>query len=112
MKITQFVSNVLFGQKTFNDLNAFIDECYPDSDQYTVYVIDSVHRTTGLYDRLQPADQDMVMEFDARTGNLKQGISMLFATPLSSRKATRRHGLWWASVAAAPWMWPKRSPFC
>jgi hypothetical protein len=52
MKITRFVSNVLFGQKTFNDLNAFIDECYPDSDQYTVYVIDSVHRTTGLYDRL------------------------------------------------------------
>jgi 3-deoxy-alpha-D-manno-octulosonate 8-oxidase len=73
MKITRFVPNVLFGQNTFNDLNAFIDECYPDNNQYTVYVIDSVHRTTGLYDRLQPADQDLVMEFDASDREPKTG---------------------------------------
>ncbi len=65
MKITRFVPNVLFGRKTFDDLNAYIDEGYPDRDRYTVYVIDAVHRTTGLYNRLQPADRDLVMEFDA-----------------------------------------------
>jgi 3-deoxy-alpha-D-manno-octulosonate 8-oxidase len=73
MKITRFVPKVLFGQKTFNDLNAYIDECFPDNDQYTVYVIDSVQRTTGLYDRLQPADRDLVMEFDASDREPKTG---------------------------------------
>jgi 3-deoxy-alpha-D-manno-octulosonate 8-oxidase len=65
MKITRFVPKVLFGEKSFDDLNTFIDECYPDDASYTVYVIDLVHRTTGLYGRLQPADKDIVFEFDA-----------------------------------------------
>jgi 3-deoxy-alpha-D-manno-octulosonate 8-oxidase len=73
MKITRFVPKVLFGEKTFDDLNAYIDECFPDNDQYTVYVIDSVHRTTGLYDRLQPAAQDLVMEFNATDREPKTG---------------------------------------
>jgi 3-deoxy-alpha-D-manno-octulosonate 8-oxidase len=65
MKITRFAPKVLFGEKSFDNLNAFIDDCFPDSASYTVYVIDAVHRTTGLYDRLDPADRDLVMEFDA-----------------------------------------------
>ncbi len=73
MKITRFVPKVLFGQKTFNNLNTYIDDCIPDNDQYSVYVIDSVHRTTGLYDRLQPADRDLVMEFDASDREPKTG---------------------------------------
>ena len=73
MKITRFVPKVLFGEKSFDDLNSFIDECYPDSASYKVYVIDAVHRTTGLYDRLQPADRDMVMEFDASDREPKTG---------------------------------------
>ncbi len=73
MKITRFVPKVLFGQKTFNNLNTYIDDCIPDSDKYIVYVIDSVHRNTGLYNRLQPTDQDLVMEFDASDREPKTG---------------------------------------
>jgi 3-deoxy-alpha-D-manno-octulosonate 8-oxidase len=73
MKITQFVPKVLFGEKRFDDLNAFIDECFGNSTSYTVYVVDAVHRTTGLYDRLEPADQDLVMEFDAPDREPKTG---------------------------------------
>lgn len=65
MKITKFIPSVLFGENTFDQLNEFIDKAYPDRKQYTVYVIDSVHRRTGLYDRLAPAAHDLVMEFDA-----------------------------------------------
>jgi 3-deoxy-alpha-D-manno-octulosonate 8-oxidase len=65
MKITRFIPKVLFGENHFTDLNAFIDACFADNSGYTVYVIDSVHRQTGLRDRLQPADQDLVLEFDA-----------------------------------------------
>jgi 3-deoxy-alpha-D-manno-octulosonate 8-oxidase len=73
MKITRFVPNVLFGQRTFKELKTFIDQCYPESDTYTVYVIDSVHRNTGLYDRLQPADGDLILEFDASDREPKTG---------------------------------------
>ena len=73
MKITRFVPKVLFGEKNFDDLNAYIDECFPDEGRYTVYVIDSVHRTTGLYDRLQPSAQDLVLEFDASDREPKTG---------------------------------------
>lgn len=65
MKITRFVPTVLFGENTFDQLNAFINSFYPHHTQYVVYVIDTVHRTTGLYDRLNPAPHDLVMEFDA-----------------------------------------------
>ena len=65
MKITRFVPTVLFGENSFAHLNEFIDKFYPDHSQYTVYVIDAVHRETGLYQRLQPASSDLVVEFDA-----------------------------------------------
>ncbi len=65
MKITRFVPKVLFGEKRFADLNGFIDQCFPESSSYTVYIIDAIHRTTGLSDRLQPANGDMVLSFDA-----------------------------------------------
>ncbi|MEJ2154321.1 MAG: iron-containing alcohol dehydrogenase family protein [Desulfobacteraceae bacterium] len=81
MKITRFVPKVLFGRNTIDNLNAYIDDCYPGSGDYTVYVIDSVHRTTGLYDRLQPASQDLVMEFDASDREPKTGdIDAICAT--------------------------------
>ena len=73
MKITRFVPKVLFGENSFKDLNAFIDDCFPESTAYTVYVIDTVHRTTGVYDRLEPGDQDLVMEFDAPDREPKTG---------------------------------------
>jgi 3-deoxy-alpha-D-manno-octulosonate 8-oxidase len=73
MKITRFAPHVLFGKQTFNDLKAFIDECCSDSASYIVYVIDSVHRSTGLYERLQPADRDLIMEFDASDREPKTG---------------------------------------
>ena len=65
MKITRFVPSVIFGEKSFNELNAFIDKCYPNKKQYSVYIIDSVHRETGLLERLRPASHDLVMEFNA-----------------------------------------------
>jgi 3-deoxy-alpha-D-manno-octulosonate 8-oxidase len=65
LKITRFIPQVVFGENSFNDLNAFIDQAFPNKDQYTVYIIDSVHRTTGLYERLKPGPGDMVMEFNA-----------------------------------------------
>ena len=65
MRITRFVPNVLFGENRFDDLNAFIDSCFPDNASYIVYVIDSVHRETGLLNRLQTQSQDVVLEFDA-----------------------------------------------
>jgi 3-deoxy-alpha-D-manno-octulosonate 8-oxidase len=65
MKITRFVPSVVFGEKSFNELNAFLDKCYPDKKQYSVYIIDSVHRKTGLLERLRPASHDLVLEFNA-----------------------------------------------
>jgi 3-deoxy-alpha-D-manno-octulosonate 8-oxidase len=65
MKKTRFVPTVLFGDKHFDDLGIFIDGLYPDKKRYTVFIIDSVHRETGLFERLKPAPQDMVLEFNA-----------------------------------------------
>ena len=65
MKITRFIPSVLFGAKSFDDLTGFIDRLHPDKKHYFVYIIDSVHRKTGLRERLQPADGDLVLEFDA-----------------------------------------------
>lgn len=65
MKITRFVPSVLFGENHFDKLNEFIDQSYPDKKQYSVYVIDSVHHKTGLFERLNPASHDLVLEFNA-----------------------------------------------
>jgi 3-deoxy-alpha-D-manno-octulosonate 8-oxidase len=65
LKITRFIPQVVFGENSFDDLNTLIDQSFPDKNQYTVYVIDSVHRTTGLYGRLRPGPRDMVIEFNA-----------------------------------------------
>lgn len=65
MKITRFVPSVLFGENTFDELNELMDRCYPDKRQYAVYVIDSIHHRTGLFERLNPASHDLVLEFDA-----------------------------------------------
>ena len=65
MKITRFVPSVIFGEKSFDELNAFMDKCYPDKKHYSVYIIDSVHRETGLLERLRPAFHDLVLEFNA-----------------------------------------------
>ncbi len=65
MKITRFVPSVLFGEKRFDDLKAFVDGLYPGKDRYAVYVVDSVHQETGLWERLDPESQDLVLAFDA-----------------------------------------------
>ena len=65
MKITRFIPSALFGQKRFDDLNEFVDGLYPHKEQYSVYLIDSVHQKTGLRERLQPGPQDLVLEFNA-----------------------------------------------
>jgi 3-deoxy-alpha-D-manno-octulosonate 8-oxidase len=73
MKITRFVPKVLFAEGCFTDLNAFIEECFSQSDSYTVYIIDSVHHSTGLYGRLKLEKQDLVLEFDATDREPKTG---------------------------------------
>ncbi|MCP4745427.1 MAG: iron-containing alcohol dehydrogenase [Desulfobacteraceae bacterium] len=65
MKITRFIPKVLFGRKHFNDLNRFIGDICPSKKRYAVYIIDSIHQTTGLFERLQPGKNDMVIEFNA-----------------------------------------------
>ncbi len=65
MRITRFIPRVLFGEKRFDDLNEYIDGLYPDRGQYSVFIIDSAHRQTGLLDRLRPLSHDLVMEFNA-----------------------------------------------
>ncbi len=65
MRITRFIPKVLFGEKTFADLNDFIDTLYPEKKSYSVFIIDSVHQKTGLRARLKAAPQDLVIEFDA-----------------------------------------------
>ena len=65
MKITRFIPQVVFGENSFDDLNTFIDQAFPDKKQYVVYIIDSVHNTTGVRERLKPAAHDMVVEFNA-----------------------------------------------
>ncbi len=65
MKITRFIPAVLFGPKHFDDLNDYIDSLFPEKKRYTVFIIDSVHQKTGLRERLAPASQDVVIEFDA-----------------------------------------------
>ena len=46
-------------------MNSFIDQAFPNKNQYTVYVIDSIHQETGLRKRLAPGSRDMVIEFNA-----------------------------------------------
>jgi len=65
LKITRFIPQVLFGEKRFDDLNEFINQLYPSSQKYTLYIIDSIHQDTGLRERLRPATQDLVMDFNA-----------------------------------------------
>jgi 3-deoxy-alpha-D-manno-octulosonate 8-oxidase len=65
MKVTRFIPSVVFGEKSFDNLNAFVDKSYPDKKQYCLYVIDTVHRETGLFERLHSAPHDLVMEFNA-----------------------------------------------
>ena len=65
MKITRFIPQVVFGENSFDALNAFIDQAFPDTQSYVVFIIDSVHNTTGVRERLKPASQDMVIEFNA-----------------------------------------------
>jgi 3-deoxy-alpha-D-manno-octulosonate 8-oxidase len=65
MRITRFIPSVLFGEKRFDDLSEFVDGLYPWKEQYSVYLIDSVHQKTGLRERLKPGSQDLVLEFNA-----------------------------------------------
>jgi 3-deoxy-alpha-D-manno-octulosonate 8-oxidase len=65
MKITRLVPSILFGENRFEDLNGFIHEICSDRKGYTAYVVDSVHRQTGLCDRLRPGSEDLVLWFDA-----------------------------------------------
>ena len=51
MKITIFIPSVLFGEKSFDNLNDYIDDLFPDKKKYTLYIIDSVHQDTGLRQR-------------------------------------------------------------
>ncbi len=73
MKITRFIPSILFGEKRFDDLNDFVDRLSPNRQEYCVYLIDSVHRKTGLRDRLKPGAQDLVIEFDASLHEPKTG---------------------------------------
>ncbi len=73
MKITRFIPSILFGEKRFDDLNGFIDQLFPNRQAYCVYLIDSVHRKTGLRERLRPGAQDLVMEFEASLHEPKTG---------------------------------------
>ena len=65
MRTTRFIPSVLFGERRFDDLNEFVDRLYPGKDQYSVYLIDSVHQKTGLRDRLRPGAHDLLLEFNA-----------------------------------------------
>jgi len=63
--VTRFVPSILFGEGAFDDLMQYVDETYPNRSQYAVYVIDSVHRKTGLAERLSTNTHDLVVEYDA-----------------------------------------------
>ena len=65
MKVTRFVPSILFGEGAFDDLNQYVDESYPDKSRYVIYVIDAIHRETGLAERLNAGCDDLVVEFDA-----------------------------------------------
>ena len=86
MKITRFVPSVIFGEKSFNELNAFIDKCYPNKKHYSVYIIDSVHRNTGLLERLSPASHDLVMEFNASAHEPKTTDVDMICKEIGSQK--------------------------
>jgi 3-deoxy-alpha-D-manno-octulosonate 8-oxidase len=86
MKVTRFIPSILFGEKSFDDLNAFIDKGYPDKKQYCLYVIDSVHRETGLLERLRPAPHDLVTEFNASAHEPKTGDVDLMVQEIVSQK--------------------------
>jgi 3-deoxy-alpha-D-manno-octulosonate 8-oxidase len=65
MRITRFIPAVLFGEKRFDDLNEFVDKLFPGKEKYSLYLVDSVHRKTGLRDRLKPGAKDLTLEVDA-----------------------------------------------
>ena len=73
MRITRFIPSVLFGEKRFDDLNEFVDGLYLAKGPYSVYLLDSVHRKTGLRERLQPRAQDLVLEVNASQHEPKTG---------------------------------------
>ncbi len=88
MRITRFIPRVLFGENRFADLNDFIEGCFPGRERYSVYLIDSVHHQTGLRDRLQPAFQDLVLEFDASAHEPKTSDVDALRDEIVQRKGT------------------------
>jgi 3-deoxy-alpha-D-manno-octulosonate 8-oxidase len=88
MKITRFIPSVLFGEKSFNDLNEFIDKCYPNKKPYSIYIIDSVHRETGLFERLRPASHDLVLEFNASSHEPKTSDVDTLCKEIDSQKGS------------------------
>ena len=88
MRITRFIPRILFGEKSFDDLNEFIDGCFPDRGRYSVYVIDSVHHKTGLRERLRPAAHDLVLEFDASAHEPKTSDVDALRDEIVKRKGT------------------------
>jgi hypothetical protein len=95
MKITKFIPSVLFGEKSFNNLNEFIDKSYPNKKQYSVYIIDSVHQETGLFERLNPASHDLVMEFNASSHEPKTiDVDTMCEEIVSQKGKIIRDGIW------------------
>jgi 3-deoxy-alpha-D-manno-octulosonate 8-oxidase len=86
MKITRFIPSVVFGENSFNDMGEFIDKCYPNKKHYSVYIIDSVHQETGLFERLSPASHDLVLEYNASTHEPKTSDVDMICKEIGSQK--------------------------
>ncbi len=73
MKIMKMVPRVIFGEGAFNNLEEILKNRFDLSVGYVVYLLDSVHRQTGLRDRIKVREMDMVLDVDVSKNEPKTG---------------------------------------
>ena len=61
MKTTHFVPKVFYGLGYFSFLDRIIEKMCPGDSRYTVYIIDGVHKHTGVLDRIHLKDEDSII---------------------------------------------------
>lgn len=65
MNILKQVPNILFGKGSFDYLGSYIDELQFNKG-YIIYVVDDIHKKTGLIERIKLRDKDFLLFVDTK----------------------------------------------
>lgn len=60
----KLVPRVVFGAGIFDSLPNLINELYGSHKGYVLYLVDSIHKSTGLLNRVNHSDGDLLIEVD------------------------------------------------